>query len=157
MIPNEEIDQLTEEIRRRHEGIRSRWPQSSSSPPDHMADTCVVDNTRNEARRIPVSSYIDGYSARSTQTYEIGRQMSYEFRQLPTLFLDRARTGTELTRATLNVTVEDLDGRLEMEQTKPVWLLARTTAPLAVRDPKPAIGATCRTTSGLSSRLMCQA
>jgi hypothetical protein len=98
--------------------------------------TCLVDNTRNETRRIRVSSYIDGYSARSIQTYEIGKQEHYEFRQLPTLFSDRVRTVTELTRATLNITVEDLDGKLEVEQTKPIWLLARTTAPLAVRDPK---------------------
>lgn len=98
--------------------------------------TCVVDNTRNEIRRVRVSSQIEGYSARSTQTYELGRQQKHEFRQLPTLFPDRARQVTELTRATLNVTVEDLDGRVELEQTKPIWLLARTTAPLAVRDPK---------------------
>ena len=97
--------------------------------------TCLVDNVRGEIRRVRVSTRIEGYSARSTQTYEIGIQKSYEFCHLPTLFPDRARQVTELTRATLNVTVEDLDGKLELEQTKPIWLLARTTAPLAVRDP----------------------
>lgn len=105
-------------------------------PEENPLVTCFVDNTRNEIRRIRVSSYIDGYSARSIQTYEIEKQKSHEFRQLPTLFPDRARTVTELTRATLNVRIEDLDGKVEVEQTKPIWLLARTTAPLAVRDPK---------------------
>lgn len=105
-------------------------------PEENPLFTCLVDNTSNEVRRVRVSSYIDGYSARSTQTYELGRQSQYTFRQLPTLFPDRARSVTELTRATLNVTVEDLDGRVEVEQTKPIWLLARTTAPLAVRDPQ---------------------
>ncbi len=98
--------------------------------------SCVVHNKSNETRRVRVSSHIEGYSARSTQTFEIEKKKDYEFKHLPTLFPDRARQVTELTRATLNVTVEDLDGKLEVEQTKPIWLLARTTVPIAVRDPK---------------------
>ncbi len=98
--------------------------------------TCLVDNVSDQTRCIRVSSCIEGYSARSTQTCEIPKQGNYIFKQLPTLFPDRVRQVTELTRATLNVTVEDLDGTLEVEQTKPIWLLARTTVPIAVRDPK---------------------
>jgi hypothetical protein len=41
----------------------------------------------------------------------------------------------ELTRATLNIVVEDLDGSVELHETEPIWLLARTSAPLAVMDP----------------------
>ena len=40
-----------------------------------------------------------------------------------------------LTRATVNVLVEDLDAKAEAHKTKPIWLLARTTAPLRVKDP----------------------
>lgn len=41
----------------------------------------------------------------------------------------------ELTRATLNIRVEDLDnGKIEEHSTVPIWLLARTTAPRQVRN-----------------------
>lgn len=87
-------------------------------------------------RRVRVRSYIDGYSATAVNTFEIAIGAEVEVTQLPTLFPDRIHGITELTRATLNVVVEDLDGRVEQQQTEPIWLLPRTCAPLAVMDPK---------------------
>jgi hypothetical protein len=91
-------------------------------------------------RRVRVSSFIDGYSARAVDTVELAGDETVQIKQLPTLFPDRARQVEELTRATLNVLVEDLEGgftgRVELQATHPIWLLARTCAPLAVLDPR---------------------
>jgi hypothetical protein len=92
--------------------------------------------TNESARRVRVTSFIEGYSARAVNTFEVQPNQSYTFFQLPPLFHDRIRDVTELTRASLNILVEDLDGAVEMQETYPIWMLARTTAPLAVRDPK---------------------
>jgi hypothetical protein len=97
---------------------------------------CEVRNAdpRN-TRRLRVSSFIEGYSAKAVDTVEIPKSKSHLFQQLPTLFPDRTRTLNELTRATLNVLVEDLDGAVELHRTHPIWLLARNTAPLEMKDP----------------------
>lgn len=87
-------------------------------------------------RRVRVRSSIEGYSATAINTCEIPIGEEHEFRQLPTLFPDRLRELNELTRATLNVVIEDLDGSVELHETEPIWLLARTSAPLGVRDPQ---------------------
>ncbi len=87
-------------------------------------------------RRIRVSSRIEGYSATATNSFELAINETHTFRQLPTLFPDRIRDVTELTRASLSVEVEDLDGKIELLDTEPVWLLARTSAPLMVMDPQ---------------------
>ena len=103
--------------------------------------TCFLDNVSQSIRRLRVTSFIDGYSSRAVDTVELQPQRHHEFRQSPTLFPDRIGQVNELTRATLNVKVEDLDGRgerqawTEVHKTHPIWLLARTTAPLGVRDP----------------------
>ena len=102
--------------------------------------TCTVRATKRlekkPKRRVRISSYIDGYSARVVNTFELAINETHEFKQLPTLFPDRIRDVNELTRATLNVVVEDLDGSVELHETEPIWLLARTSAPLAVMDPQ---------------------
>ncbi len=96
-----------------------------------------VANHSGKTRRLRVISFIEGYSAQAVNTQEIEPNGEYSFTQLPTLFPDRAAQISELTRATLTVLVEDLDSKLiETHTTHPIWLLARTTAPLAVRDPK---------------------
>jgi hypothetical protein len=95
-----------------------------------------VSPTSESTRRVRVSSFIEGYSARAIETFELAPDHEHSFDQLPTLFLDRIRDLDELTRASLNVLVEDLDGKVELHVTQPIWLLARTTAPLAVRDPQ---------------------
>jgi len=102
--------------------------------------TCSVKATRDpegkRKRRVRVSSYIEGYSARAFDTFELRINDTHEFKQLPTLFPDRIRDVNELTRATLNVVVEDLDGSVELHETEPIWLLARTSAPFAVMNPQ---------------------
>jgi len=106
------------------------------NPETHPLVTCVVTNTSDQTRRVRVSCAIQNYSAQAVETKELKRNQPETFKLLPTLFPERARRVTELTRATLNVLVEDLDnGKVEIQKTSPIWLLARTTAPLAVRDP----------------------
>lgn len=88
-------------------------------------------------RRVRVSAYIDGYSVPAVKTFELVPRQAYNFDLLPALVPERVRQINELTRASLNVLVDDLDtGKVEIHESYPVWLLARTTAPLAVRDPK---------------------
>jgi hypothetical protein len=105
--------------------------------------TCKVKNTDTKIRRLRVTSYVEGYSAQAIDTLEIEDRGEKEFKQLPTFFPDRIRSINELTRATVNVLVEDLDsqsngynGKIEIHATKPIWLLARTTAPLKVTNPQ---------------------
>ncbi|MBN1640123.1 MAG: hypothetical protein JXA09_02715 [Anaerolineae bacterium] len=97
----------------------------------------ATDDSQAEIRRVRVSSYIEGYSAAAVNTFEVARRHTHTFDQLPVLFADRVATLTELTRASLNIKVEDLDSdKVEIHETHPIWLLARTTAPLSVRDPQ---------------------
>jgi hypothetical protein len=102
--------------------------------------SCKVTATaggEKDIRRIRVSSFIEGYSAAAVNTFEVKKRSSHTFDQLPVLFSEQVKGLTELTRASLNILVEDLDsGKVEIHETYPVWLLARTTAPLAVRDPQ---------------------
>ncbi len=106
------------------------------NPDTHPLVICTIKNWSKGTRRVRVSCSIENYSARAVDTKEFEAKGSETFKQLPTLFPERARRVTELTRATLNVLVEDLDnGKVEIQKTSPIWLLARTTAPLAVRDP----------------------
>ncbi len=97
--------------------------------------TCDVSNSSGETRRLRITSYIEGYSAQAIDSIELPANTSGQVTQLPTLFPERLRDLHELTRATLNILVDDLDGKIEIHQTKPIWLLARNAAPLYVRDP----------------------
>lgn len=103
--------------------------------------SCTVRNAgrQGKIRRLRFSSFIDGYSATAVNTVEIRPEQEFTFNQLPSLRPGSAAAVNELTRAMLNVLVEDLDagtGAVELHATYPIWLLSRTTAPLAVRDPK---------------------
>jgi hypothetical protein len=99
--------------------------------------TCSVINASNDIRRVRVIGFVEGYSARSVDTAELAPGDQVSFDQLPTFFPQTLKEINELTRATLNVLIEDLDtGKTEIHRTYPIWLLARTTAPLAVKDPK---------------------
>lgn len=102
--------------------------------------TCSVKATRRLPqsvwRRVLVSSWIEGYSARAVDTLELAIGEEQKISQLPTLFPSRIRDLNELTRATLHILVKDLDGSTEAHQTSSVWLLARTSAPLAITDPQ---------------------
>ncbi len=108
------------------------------SPDQHPLITCWVRNARDDRgiRRVRVTSFIEGYSAHAVDTVELDPFTEHTFDQLPTLFPDSVKNMTELTRATLNVMLEDMDGKVELHKTEPIWLLARTTAPLVVMDPK---------------------
>jgi hypothetical protein len=104
---------------------------------DHPLLRCTVKNRSNDIRRLRVTSLIDGYSASSVETAEIEGQQEHEFRQLPALRPEAVVEVHELTRATLNVLVEDIaaSGQVELHQSVPIWLLPRTSAPLAIQDP----------------------
>ena len=107
-------------------------------PSENPLISFTVKNFSDKARRVRMTASIEGYSAPAIATFEIPANATKppERTLLPTLFPDRVRGITELTRATLSVLLEDLEGKIELHQTYPVWLLARTAAPLAVRDPK---------------------
>ncbi|QTA78707.1 Uncharacterized protein dnl_09370 [Desulfonema limicola] len=96
----------------------------------------AVENDDDLFKRVRVTSFIEGYSARAVNTFELASDETKTFDQLPTLFHDRIQNLNELTRASLNILIEDLDGNIELHQTYPIWLLARTTAPLGIKDPK---------------------
>ena len=86
--------------------------------------------------RLRLTSYVEGYSAQSITTLELtASSPGQEVNHLPVFFADRIHTVTELTRAALNTQVDDLDRKTEQQNTIPIWLLARTSAYLSVRDP----------------------
>src|SRR6185369_8319275 len=90
--------------------------------------TCFLDNVSPRIRRIRITSYIDGYSSRAVDTIELPSQGKLPFHQSPTLFPDRIHNLTELTRATLNIKVQDLDGNMQGSQTR-VWTELHKTHP----------------------------
>lgn len=97
----------------------------------------TITNTSSAKRRLRVESFVENYSARAVSTLEISPKVTERVCQLPTFFPEPLRTVTELTRATLNVIVEDMDRkRVELHESTPVWLLARNSAPLRIRDLK---------------------
>ena len=85
--------------------------------------------------RLRLTTFVEGYSAKAIDTVELHYDESFEIRHLPTFFPRRLRDVTELTRATLHVRVDDLDGATEQHSTFPIWLLARTSAYLGIEDP----------------------
>jgi hypothetical protein len=99
---------------------------------------CTV-TTSASLKRVRITSYIEGYSAQAVNTIDVqrGEAVPSVVTQQPTLFPDKVRTLTELTRASLNVLGEDLaTGKVEVHESIPLWLLARTTAPLATYEPQ---------------------
>jgi hypothetical protein len=95
-----------------------------------------VRNASKKRRRLRVASSVAGYSARAVDSLEVARGGERSLDQLPTFFPAKLRQIAEVTRASVEVSLEDLDDRkIELHRTEPVWLLARTTVPLAVHDP----------------------
>jgi hypothetical protein len=88
-----------------------------------------------KTKRLLLISYVEGYSAKCIDTVELQPLGNVSRTQMPTFFADRIRPLTELTRATVNVEVQDLDAHTEVHRTVPIWLLARSNAPLSVKDP----------------------
>jgi hypothetical protein len=110
-----------------------------TSDKDPLVTGRIQNRSNKPIRRLRVTTYIDGYSASSVDTLEVKQapQGGGEFSHLPTLFVERTRNVSELTRATVNVLIEDLDTpSVELHRTQPVWLLARTSVPFMVRDPQ---------------------
>lgn len=96
---------------------------------------CEVTNVGDSPRRLRVETFIEGYSAHAVDTAEINKNETKSFALLPTLFRDRLAGVTELTSASINLRIEDIDGALEMQRSMPVRLLSRNYVPLAVRNP----------------------
>jgi hypothetical protein len=103
---------------------------------DHPLVSCTIRNVSDETRRLRVISFVEGYSAQAVDMVELPSDHEEELHQLPTLFPDRLREVNELTNATVNLKIEDLDGTIELHKTETVRLLARTAVPLAVMDPE---------------------
>ncbi|MFI5457771.1 MAG: hypothetical protein ACHRXM_20200 [Isosphaerales bacterium] len=97
--------------------------------------TVMVANESRETRRVCVRVYIEGLSAEEVRTVEIDPRKQATFHLLPTLLPERARTITEVQRATLHVVAEDLDGKTESHDTFSIVCLARTSSFNAVRRP----------------------
>jgi hypothetical protein len=89
----------------------------------------------DEPVRLRFTSFVEAYSAQAVDTVELFYGDEVEIHHLPTFFPQRLRAVTEMTRATLHIRIDDLDGATEQHSTFPLWLLARTSAYLGVRDP----------------------
>lgn len=97
---------------------------------------CTVMTSLRGIKRVRITSYIEGYSSKAITTVEVKSDKPAVVSQQPTLFPDKVHGLNEITRASLNILAEDLDnGKIEVHQTMPIWLLARTSAPLATYDP----------------------
>lgn len=104
---------------------------------EHPLVKCTV-TTTFRLKRVRITAYIEGYSAKAIDTVEVkaNEKPPTVVSLQPTLFPDKVRTVNELTRASLNVLGEDLEtGKIEVHKTMPVWLLARTSIPLATYNP----------------------
>lgn len=96
---------------------------------------CRVTTSKTNCR-VRVTAYIEGYTSSAVQSEELKRGEVKQIALLPTLFPDKARTLTELTRGMLNVLAEDLDTqKVEVHTAIPIWLLARNAATFEVDDP----------------------
>jgi hypothetical protein len=104
----------------------------------HPLVTFEIENLSSKTRRLRLTTYVEGYSASAVDTVEIPKNGKAERSQLVTFFPGSLRHVTELTRATLHVKVDDLDGAQEFHRTEPIWLLARDSAYLSVWDPSTA-------------------
>jgi len=101
----------------------------------------AIKNKGEEKTRIRISSVVDGYSAEAVNCIELAAGESIEIPQLPIFYLEKLRTVTELTRASLRVAIRILgfgakaSEQTEQENSFPIWLLARTSAYNWIRDP----------------------
>jgi hypothetical protein len=126
-------------------GIDVRVLQRQSHVPTgivHLLDvqeyplvTYKISSTSDQIKRLRLISSVEGYSAEAIDTIELPEQGNKEIDHLPTFFPKSLSQVTELTRATLNIRVDDLDGKTEHHSTFPIWLLARTSAYNGIKDP----------------------
>jgi hypothetical protein len=88
-------------------------------------------------RRLRITAEIEHYSAKAISTVELNPRTSLttSVSLLPTLFPNRVHELRELTRASVNVLVEDLSTlRVEEHLTHPIWLLSCNSATFEVQD-----------------------
>ena len=97
--------------------------------------TFEIGNLRDEPVRLRITSYVEGFSATAVDTVELPPLKNYSLHQLPTFFSDRLTRVNEMTRASLNVQIDDLDAKTERQSTFPIWLMARTSAFNSIYDP----------------------
>jgi hypothetical protein len=107
--------------------------------------TVAVKNEDRDARRLRVTAFLEGLSARAVRTEEVRGFGEATFPLSPTLLPERARRVTEVQWATLHVRVDILGGRrddrdflptvCECHNTFPVACLARTSSFNSVRRP----------------------
>ena len=97
--------------------------------------TCTI-TPGSTNRRVRVSAVVEGYSAQAVATVEVGPQSGPQAVKLkPILSPDAVANIVEIRAASVNVRA-DLLGSGDLDQrTQRVWLLARTSAPLAVQSP----------------------
>jgi hypothetical protein len=112
----------------------------------------TITNLTNDARRLCVTSYIDGISSPAIKTIEFSRSGLGKPRTvhlLPSLLLDQSRRITELRRAALHVVVEIFGSTMNPQTRTDTWsslvesrdtysiiLLSRNSAFNAVEDPE---------------------
>jgi hypothetical protein len=99
--------------------------------------TVTLKNESYEPRRVCVTAYIEGLSARAIKTIELGRmdRAGQTINLLPSLIPEQARRITEVQRCTLSVDVVDLDKKVESRDTYSLVLLARNSSFNSVVDP----------------------
>jgi len=97
----------------------------------------IVKYSGDKFIRLRLTTYVEGYSARATDTLELLAGAKEEVvDQFPTFFPAAVAAVSERTRATLHVQIDDIErDRCEMHRSFPIWLLPRTTAYLSVLDP----------------------
>jgi hypothetical protein len=109
---------------------------------DPLTDPLLTVTVKNESheprRRVCVTSYIEGLSARAIKTVELSRmdREGQTIHMLPSLIPEQARRITEVQRCTLHVEVVDLDKKVESQDTYNLVLLARTSSFNTVVDPE---------------------
>ncbi len=100
--------------------------------------TVTLKNESHEPKRICVTAFLEGLSARDIKTVELGRtdKVAQTVKLLPSLIPEQARRITEVQRCTLYVEVVDLDKKVESQDTYSLLLLARNSSFNSVVDPE---------------------
>jgi hypothetical protein len=86
--------------------------------------TVTVTTLTNDARRLCITSYIEGLSARAIQTVEFNRnevKKPKTIPMLPSLLPDQARRITEIQRATLHIVVEIFGSTMNTQTRQDNW------------------------------------
>ncbi len=98
--------------------------------------TCTI-TPGSTSRRVRVTAVVEGYSAQAVETVDVGPQTGPRVVKLkPILSPDTVAGIVEIRAASVNLRADLLGGGGDLDQrTTRVWMLARTSAPLAVQNP----------------------